>query len=319
MNRFVLFLIRRWSAWRHAPLAWLACLLVVSLPLLSWFEVDDVLDQQLQEHLTPHQVRQRSIWLPDYQFVQRLQLPGIVANASDIVYVRERNSYFVVVNSPAQLYEYSEDFVLKARVDLVDFEDPEALAYDGKGHLLIGEERRQSVVTLPLAKLDGPIVRGDLGTLTIAEQADNNRGLEGMAFDADTQVLFASQEQRPIRLFEVAGVVQPAPEALADPTYQAAVSMLGVQRLRMEDVSALHYDPHTRHLLILSDQSRLLAEFDSGYTPVSFMDLEQGFNGLDQSMPQAEGVTLGAQRDLLIVSEPNLLYRYTSKPRATQM
>lgn len=319
MKRFALILARHWATWRHTPLAWLACLLVVSLPLLSWFELDDALGQHLQAQITPHQVRQRSIWLPDYQFVQRLQLPGIVANASDIVYVKERNSYFVVANSPAQLYEYSEQFVLKARVDLEGFEDPEALAYDGNGHLLIGEERRQSVVTVPLAKLDGPIVRDDLGTLTIAERADNNRGLEGMAFDADTQVLFASREQRPMRLFEVAGVVQPAPKALADPTYQAAVSMLGVQRLRMEDVSALHYDPHTRHLLILSDQSRLLAELDSGYTPVSFMDLEQGFNGLEQSMPQAEGVTLGPQRDVLIVSEPNLLYRYTRNPQSTRM
>lgn len=78
----------------------------------------------------------------------------------------------------------------------------------------------------------------------------------------------------------------------------------------MDDISAMHYDLHTRHLLVLSDQSRLLAEVDSGYAPISFMDLEGGFNGLDHSVPQAEGVTLGPQRQLLIVSEPNLLYRY---------
>ncbi|SDQ83709.1 MULTISPECIES: SdiA-regulated domain-containing protein [unclassified Pseudomonas] len=306
MSRFTAVLAFHWLTFRRYPLIWVASLIALVMTVLALFEADDALGQLWQERITPVQVRQRSIWLPDYRFAQRLQLPGIEANASDIVYVAERRSYFVVVNSPAQLYEYTEDFALKARHELHEFEDPEALAYDGKGHLLIGEERRQSVVTVPIAQLDRPIVRSELATLSIADRADNNRGLEGMAFDPSSQVLFASREQRPVRLFEVAGVVQPE----ASVSYQAAVSALGVQRLRMDDISAMHYDLHTRHLLVLSDQSRLLAEVDSGYAPISFMDLEGGFNGLDHSVPQAEGVTLGPQRQLLIVSEPNLLYRY---------
>jgi len=309
MNRFTPMLAGHWSTLRRSTTARMAGLATLALALLSFFEIDDALGQLWQAHTTPAQIRERSIWLPNYQFVERLHLPGIQENASDIIYIAERKSYFVAVNGPPQLYEYSEDFALKAHYDLQGFEDTEALAYDGNGNLLIGEERRQSVVTLPLSQLDRPIVRSELGNLIIATKADNNRGLEGMAFDPASQVLFASREQRPMRLFEVAGAVQPSNAMV----YQAAVSTLGVQRLRMDDVSAMHYDLQSRHLLVLSDESQLLAELDSGYYPISFMDLEAGFNGLDQDVPQAEGVTLGPQRELLIVSEPNLLYRYRLK------
>ncbi len=78
----------------------------------------------------------------------------------------------------------------------------------------------------------------------------------------------------------------------------------------MDDLSGLHFDVNTNHLLMLSDESKTLAEIDLKGNKVSYMDLEKGFNNLNRSIPQAEGVTLDDKGNLYIISEPNLLYRY---------
>lgn len=287
----------------------IAAVLLLVLVLNACLQVSERLGQLWQQHVVPDLIRQRSLWLGQYRFIERLQLPGIDANASDIVYIEAVQRYFVLVNNPPVLFEYSEDFKLKARHDLYGFEDPEALAYDHNGHLLIAEERHQTVVRVSLDQLTKPIVRAELPTLVLDERAHNNRGLEGIAFDPDSAVLFASKEKQPMRLFGVAGyspqMSEPAPRPLA-----TDASALALWRLRISDISALHYDLETKHLLVLSHESQRLVEVDSGYAQLSHLDLQRGLHGLDESVPQAEGVTLGPQREIMIVSEPNLLYRY---------
>lgn len=293
-------------------MAWSVSVLLLVMAVLHVFELDDGLTQALQAQLMPKHLREHSIWLPRYQLQEQIRLPGIAGNASDIVYVAQRGSYFVVVNNPPELYEYSEDFQLRGRHALQGFEDPEALAYDGRGNLLIGEERRQTVITLPLSALTGAIERNQLQVVSVAGPDERNRGLEGMAYDPDSGMLLASKEQHPMQLFEVTNIVRESADAAVKSSLRIAVADISIQRLNIDDISAMSYDVQSRHLLILSHESQLLVEVDSGYVPVSFMDLEHGFNGLSDSIPQAEGVTLGPNRDLLIVSEPNLLYRYRS-------
>ncbi|AJZ97387.1 SdiA-regulated domain-containing protein [Pseudomonas simiae] len=297
---------------RGFSFVWKSVVALLIIILFQYSKMADTLAQNWHAITTSTQLRNHSVWLPDYRFVQRVELPGIDVNASDIVYVAALRSYFVLVNSPAQLYEYAEDFTFKARYELAGFQDPEAIAYDGHGNLLIGEERRQSVVTLPLTVLDKPIARSNLHVVSLDTSAHNNRGLEGIAFDPESQVLFASREDKPMRLYEVAGITT-SPDQLQSPQLDQTVApYLTIRRLRVSDISALHYDRQTQHLLVLSDQSGLLVELDSAYGKVSYMKLAGGLNGLDQSVPQAEGVTLGPNREIILVSEPNLLYRYVS-------
>ncbi|MBC3421265.1 SdiA-regulated domain-containing protein [Pseudomonas wayambapalatensis] len=294
---------------RLYPLGCMAVVLGCALWLVTHLQLGEQLGQLWQRYTVAEPIRQRSIWLGQYQFIERLQLPGIEANASDIIHVPELQRYFVLVNKPAGLFEYNESFQLMARYDLPGFEDPEALSYDGNGHLLIAEERRQTVVRLAIKQLSQPIVRAALPAFELGERADNNRGVEGIAFDSDSAVLFASQEKQPMRLFEVVNGV-PTADTSSRRLPRTQVSALVLWRLRLSDISALHYDLQTRHLLVLSDESKRLVEVDSGYAPLSFLDLQRGLHGLDEGVPQAEGVTLGPRREIVIVSEPNLLYRY---------
>lgn len=49
---------------------------------------------------------------------------------------------------------------------------------------------------------------------------------------------------------------------------------------------------------------------DSNWNIVNFIGLNPGLNGLNDQIPQAEGVTVDNEGNLYIVSEPNLLYRF---------
>ncbi|MGI9277893.1 MAG: SdiA-regulated domain-containing protein [Endozoicomonas sp.] len=72
------------------------------------------------------------------------------------------------------------------------------------------------------------------------------------------------------------------------------------------------------HLLLVEDNTELAGSLADYLSEVGFevdFALEAGFNGLTDNIPQAEGVTLDADRNLYIVSEPNLIYRFSQSVR----
>ena len=91
---------------------------------------------------------------------------------------------------------------------------------------------------------------------------------------------------------------------------EAGTTQLNKADLDMRNLSALAVDPRTGHLLVLSADSHLLLELDEKGEQVSFMTLLGGFNGLKNTIPRAEGVTMDENGVLYMVSEPNLFYRF---------
>ena len=82
------------------------------------------------------------------------------------------------------------------------------------------------------------------------------------------------------------------------------------------DLSSVHYDEQTGHLALLSDESKVLIELDAEDGKlISFRSLLSGFAGLQDSVPQGEGLTLDDQGNLYLVSEPNLFYRFERESR----
>ncbi|MCY1309778.1 putative protein YjiK [compost metagenome] len=77
-----------------------------------------------------------------------------------------------------------------------------------------------------------------------------------------------------------------------------------------KDISDLHYDPKTGHLLVLSHESKLVIELGENGEMVSFRTLLGRVSELKESAGQAEGLTLDDQGRLYVVSEPNLFYRF---------
>ncbi|MCY1248279.1 putative protein YjiK [compost metagenome] len=61
-------------------------------------------------------------------------------------------------------------------------------------------------------------------------------------------------------------------------------------------------------MLALSDESRLILELDIDGRPLSTMSLSKGRQGLQKTVPQAEGIAMDDDGTLYLVSEPNLFY-----------
>ena len=66
-------------------------------------------------------------------------------------------------------------------------------------------------------------------------------------------------------------------------------------------------------MLLLGEESSVLYEYTPGGRLLGLMPLWADMNGLDDYIPQPEGVALDADGSLYIVSEPNLFYRFDKK------
>jgi uncharacterized protein YjiK len=76
----------------------------------------------------------------------------------------------------------------------------------------------------------------------------------------------------------------------------------------MRDLSSVTFHSDTGHLLLLSDESRLIKEYDEDGKALRALALWKGFHGLKAHVPQADGIAVGPDKSIYIMSEPNLFY-----------
>ena len=131
-------------------------------------------------------------------------------------------------------------------------------------------------------------------------RSDQNKAFEGVTWDKRNQQIVLGEE-RPPALFTWKS---------DGATLNGDKQKIASTELDMRNLSALAVDPRTGHLLVLSADSHLLLELDEHGEQVSFMTLLGGFNGLKNTIPRAEGVTMDEAGTLYMVSEPNLFYRF---------
>ena len=269
----------------------------------AWFKVTE------WQHAP--QWRERSLWLGDYRVQIEAQPIEGLSNLSALTFDPSRQSLFTLSNNPAQLIELDLNGRVLRQIDLQGFGDPEAVEYIEPGVLVIADERRQSLYRLQLDETTTQISAKGLPQLTLGMGRNGNKGFEGLAWDAAGQRLWVAKERDPLQIFEVRGfphTQRTQSQSLtinSDPERDA--------RLFVRDLSSLDFDAPTGHLLVLSDESRLLLELSREGEPVSSLSLLRGQQGLSRSVPQPEGLASDDQGHLYLISEPNLFYRF-SKP-----
>jgi len=253
------------------------------------------------------QPAQQSIGLDRYRVViEARPIDGLEEDISALTFDPDRNSLFTVTNKNPELIELSLEGRILRRVPLTGFGDPEAVEYVGRDSYVITDEREQRLIRVRLTE-DTPFLDAkDAEQLTLGIGLNGNKGFEGLAYDLQGKRLFVAKERDPMLIYEVHGFPHDNPEQ------PYAVHVVQDQKrdskLFVRDLSSLQFDERSGHLLALSDESQLVLELDVTGRPLASLSLRKGFQGLSQSVPQAEGIAMDDAGTLYLVSEPNLFY-----------
>lgn len=275
---------------------------------LHFSDSDDALMRFWQDQTTSSEEKQAAVWLNDYEAdIDALVVEGVNDNLSGLTWNDDTGTLFAVTNGPNQILELTPDGDVLRTIVMEGFEDVEAIAWINGHRFLVTDERIQSVVQVELAPEATRISFDDFPQVRVGTSPKGNKGFEGIAWNAESKKIWVAKERDPMALFQIAGF---EPRGLGkNVKVTTDENFLEYATRNKTDLSGLHYDQRTGHLLILSDQSRLLTEVDEDGYEVSSMDLGRLY-AVSSHLPQPEGVTLDNQGNLYIVSEPNLLYRY---------
>lgn len=247
--------------------------------------------------------RQESVWLPDYRAViDAKPLPGMEKDeASDVTYNPQTKTLFAVMGKNPFLAELSLQGDVLRKMPLVGWSNPEGVAYMEDGLLAITDERKHTLSIVQVDAHTQALNRKDFPEYDLGPSKNQNKGFEAVVWDPRNQQLVLGEER---------------PPALFTWKSDGSQSLKGDKQIHvsneldLRNLSALAIDPRTGHMLVLSADSHLLLELDEKGDQVSFMTLLGGFNGLNDTIPRAEGVTVDEAGNIYLVSEPNLFYRF---------
>ncbi|WP_278941236.1 MULTISPECIES: SdiA-regulated domain-containing protein [Pseudomonas] len=248
-----------------------------------------------------------AINLGDYRAVlQGRVIEGLEDNVSALTFDPVRKSLFTVTNKNPELVELSLDGRIVRRIKLTGFGDAEAIEFIDENTYVITDEYTQRLIKVKIDDTTRELNAADAEQLTLGISPSGNKGFEGLAYDSAGKRLFVAKERDPMLIYEVRGFPHDNPQqpyathVITNPRRDA--------RLFVRDLSSLQFDERSGHLLALSDESKLLLELDISGRPFSTLSLKKGRNGLQESVPQAEGVAMDDEGTLYLVSEPNLFY-----------
>ena len=248
-----------------------------------------------------------AINLGDYRAVlQGRVIEGLEDNVSALTYDPVRKRLFTVTNKNPELVELSLDGRIVRRIKLTGFGDAEAIEFIDENTYVITDEYTQRLIKVKIDDTTREVNAAEAEQLTLGISPSGNKGFEGLAYDSAGKRLFVAKERDPMLIYEVRGFPHDNPQqpyathVITNPRRDA--------RLFVRDLSSLQFDERSGHLLALSDESKLLLELDINGRPFSTLSLKKGRNGLQESVPQAEGVAMDDEGTLYLVSEPNLFY-----------
>lgn len=290
--------------------ATLVATVVFAAAVVKWLHWDDRVYFYLKSQLMASEWRGQSIWLPDYKVViDAKPIEGIEDNLSSIVYDHERNRLLALTNSPSELFVLTLAGDVVARYPLTGFGDSEGMGYMGNGLVVITDEWAQRLNFVYLPDEPRPVDISEAQFLALGTHLDDNKGFEGIAYDEANDRLFVVKERDPRKMYEVLGAKASLEGELGlriiDRTDWIEGKVFG------RDLSSVDFDADTGHLVILSDESKLLVELTGEGRFVSFRTFLGGFGDLEKTPPQPEGVTLDSDGNLYLVSEPNLFYVFS--------
>lgn len=256
------------------------------------------------------------VWLPFYRVtIDGRVVEGITKNASGLTFSKSTGTLFSVINSPPEIVELDTEGRLLRRIALHGTGDPEGITHVRDDIFVVSDERDHQLYRIAIGPETDSVNVADVPRMGLAIDMQKNLGFEGVSWDAANQRLFVTKEKAPLRVLTISGL----PGILDGSAFNLQIREWKSSRaasLFMSDLSSLSFHERTGNLLLLSDESALIVEYSPDGRPVSMLPMWKGWHGLSQRVPQAEGLAMGPDGALYVLSEPNLFYRFEREPRA---
>ncbi len=261
-------------------------------------------------------------------------LPKIGGNASGVLWHPVLEQYLVVKNEASKFWRYDSEFESKSKVSVVNTqddansdidEDTEGLAYIGDSKIVVvTEENYAHIFTIGADNLPLPNTYATVPSFQLlAPPSTSNKGFEGVAVrlatDDEPARIYACQEGTTPPDNDVAMKVVYFDLPVTTPTtlLSYADSSLTVEEpfdadalfaSYIDDCAGMTYDARTGHLLILSEQSSKILQVspEDGHVH-SWLSLSGVTPPTDKRL-QFEGITLGPNNEIVLVSEQDWVY-----------
>ena len=198
-------------------------------------------------------------------------------------------------------------------IPLRGISDAEGITHQEGNFFFIADEGKHQMIRIEIDDAATEIDTTHLPRFGLRIDAGRNVGYEGVSWDSDNNRMFIVKEKNPLRIFEISGLWEVLDTGKLDLSIDEWLPE-SPSNMMLRDLSSLTYHEASGHLFLLSDESRVLLEFDGAGKAVDMLVLRAGWHGLKRTVPQAEGVAIGVDRDVYILSEPNLFYRFTRAP-----
>jgi uncharacterized protein YjiK len=228
---------------------------------------------------------------------------------SGLTYNMERNTLVSVSSKHPLMIEMDTEGRELRRVRLDGAADIEGVAHVSGDRYIISNERAQTLVLVDWPEGIDQLDMHGAPQLRLDMEFASNKGIEGIEWDEKNNRLLITQERSPMRVWAIPDFLQKL-QAGGTLTELDMTDMLQTVSAfsNMRDFSSLAFDAPSGHLLLLSDESRMVVELDPSGNIVGSLALWRGFHGLTKNIPQAEGLAIGPDRRIYVVSEPNLFY-----------
>jgi uncharacterized protein YjiK len=281
--------------------------LIVIYVGMFFLDLDDKLYSKMNRIYQEYQGMNERIDLDLYRVsIDAKEIEVIKKNLSGITYNTQTQTLFAITNSPRKIYELNKQGEVLRTIPLHGFKDTEGITYIQEDTFAIIDERKQGFYLVNLDANTIMVHKKDvIEYFNLHIDSLKNFGYEGIAYDKEMDRFFIINEKFPSKVILIENWLKHKEKV--NIVFDSKLTSL---KYSMDDFSGLHFDAQTKHILFLSDESRLVAEVSIQGEKISFMDLESRFLGLKKDIPQAEGITMDEQRNIYIVSEPNLFYQF---------
>lgn len=261
-------------------------------------------------HAYKHQdaARNYSLDLQHYQ----VEIDGVpieaLEDASGLTYNASRNSLFTVLNQEPLIIEVSVEGKILRKIQVTGADDMEGITHIVDNRYVIADEKDNRLVLVTIDDDATHVDLNDAPKLKLGINPSSNKNFEGVSWDGRNKRLLVTKERDPKYVMSVKGFFD---ADIGEPLnieiskvheFDAAI------KWSLRDLSSLTYHDSSGHLFLLSDESRLIKEYDSKGRAVGALALWKGFHGLNRHVPQAEGIAVGSDGRIFVMSEPNLLY-----------